>query len=342
MLTLFTEMIDRLDRKQDMVLATIIYKTGSAPRGCGAQMLVTGEGRIAGTVGGGATEDESINRAIALLAEKKCDIREYILFPSTDKSLNAVCGGKVRILFRYISGTDTVWRNVAERVITLINEKKQAWLVLGLNGAEPCVVEEQEIASDLHGGITADVFGEGCTLNDEYFSVKLPIGERVVIFGGGHCAKALEPVLSSVGFRVTVMDSRPEFATADRFPLAEKVICGDYGHISDYITLNEHDYVVIMTSGHTYDYAIEEQILRSPLAYVGVLGSVHKKAAVAAKLKEAGILQDVIESVHTPIGTQIKAVTPEEIAISIVGEMILARADRREAEGELTHSCPLS
>ena len=107
------------------------------------------------------------------------------------------------------------------------------------------------------------------------------------------------------------------------------------------MTLTPEDYVVIMTNGHEHDFQCEVQVLRRETAYVGVIGSRKKTAYVNQRLREAGIPEEKIAFVHTPIGTAIKAVTPEEIAVSIAGEMICVRATRREAAGEVHHGCPM-
>ena len=169
----------------------------------------------------------------------------------------------------------------------------------------------------------------------------LPVGERALIFGAGHIAKALVPLLHTVGFRAVVFDDRPELATRESFPQADEVICGDFARIEDYVSIRPEDYVVIMTNGHEHDFQAEVQGLRHTIAYVGVIGSRKKTAFVNQRLREAGIGEAAIASVHTPIGTAIKAVTPEEIAVSITGEMILVRATAREAGGEVHHGCPM-
>ena len=153
---------------------------------------------------------------------------------------------------------------------------------------------------------------------------------RAIIFGGGHIAAALTPILKGVDFRVTVMDERPEFATNERFPDAVQVVCGSFGDLSNLFTFGKNDYAVVVTSGHIHDYEVEEQILRHDLAYVGVIGSRKKTAAVNAKLKMAGITEEQLAKVHTPIGLDIGAETPEEIAVSIAAEMIQVRAERRK------------
>ena len=178
-----------------------------------------------------------------------------------------------------------------------------------------------------------------CVLTGTDFSLPLPIGERAVIFGAGHIARALVPLLRSVEFRPVVYDDRPALADPAAFPDAEQVVCGDFRNIAGALPLSPEDYVVVMTSGHLHDLEIQEQILRQELAYVGVIGSRAKIAAVNARLREAGISEEKLRTVHTPVGTPIKAVTPAEIAVSITGEMIYERACRREDPAH--HACPM-
>ncbi|HCI67720.1 MAG TPA: xanthine dehydrogenase, partial [Oscillibacter sp.] len=196
------------------------------------------------------------------------------------------------------------------------------WLVLPLDGGAPRVTEQPET-------------------DENSFSMELPVGERALILGAGHIARALVPLLRTVGFRPVVLDDRPGFATAENFPQADDTICAAFTPLEDSVTLTPEDYVVIMTNGHEHDFQCEVQVLRRETAYVGVIGSRKKTAYVNQRLREAGIPEEKIAFVHTPIGTAIKAVTPEEIAVSIAGEMICVRATRREAAGEVHHGCPM-
>ena len=339
--TIFAKMLYELEKRHNLMLVTIVSELGSSPRGTGAQMLVGSEGRILGTVGGGPTEKLCENRALDLIAEKRSELHEYRLHKNAVEDIGAVCGGDVNVWFQFIDGGSNVWNEVAKCVVACIAEKKNAWFVQRTDGGAPSVLDAESGvlagAAVCASGLTA----EGCVLKDGCFSMKLPVGERAILFGGGHCAAALAPLLTTVGFRVTVMDCREEYANRERFPMAEQIICGDYRRISDHLTIDENDYIVIMTNGHSFDYDVEEQVLRGPAAYVGAIGSRGKTATVNSRLREAGIAEEAIATVHAPIGTAIKAVTPEEIAVSIAGEMIRVRAVRREAAGIETHGCPM-
>lgn len=321
MQAIFAKLLYEMEKQHDTVLVTIVNETGSTPRGIGAQMLVSRSGLQVGTIGGGNVENLSILHAQELIEEKHSDIHEYKLHKNKTEDIGMVCGGDVTVLFSYISGTDSRWSDMAAAAIARIAGREDGFLALPLDGSAAYLCDTQP--------------------DGKVFSMPLPIGERAILFGAGHCSLALAPLLQTVGFRVTVFDDRSDLLTADRFPGADALICGDFTKISDYVTVGEDDYIVVMTSGHSHDYEVQEQVLRHPLAYIGVIGSRHKTATVNARLREAGIAEDAIAKLHTPVGTAIKAVTPEEIAVSIAGEMIYERAVHRENAGYKPHGCPM-
>ncbi len=342
MTSVFAKILCELEKGHSVVLATVIQKSGSAPAGAGSQMLVGLLGRILGTVGGGALEYQTQQMAARLLAEQRSLCHLFRLHPNEEDDIGMACGGDATVWMQYISCTDPVWPQVTAKLLQQIRSHRRGHLVLHLNGAAPSLLDENGTVIAGSPILSPVPFSaQGAVQTSAYFSMPLPIGERVIIFGGGHCAQALAPLLHTVGFRVTVMEQRPEFASKDLFPMAEAVICGNYQRITDHLTLTPEDYLVVMTNGHSHDYEVQEQALRYPLAYIGVIGSRKKTAAVNERLRQAGISEDAISSVHTPIGTAIKAVTPQEIAVSIAGEMIYERALRREAAGYTAHGCPM-
>lgn len=322
MFEMFQSLLDLLNRGEDAVLVTVASAQGSTPRGAGSQLLAGREGLVAGTIGGGPGEAQALALAEEVLEKRGTAVRRLELRHGGE--LDSVCGGEQTVLLQFVPRDAAAWRTLAREVLARLEAHRGGGLVLE-TGADPALLEETP----------------SCPVWDgRRLTLPLPVGERVVIFGGGHCALALAPVLRSVGFRVAVFDDRPEFASAERFPEAETVVCHSYTDIAAGLELTAEDYAVVMTSGHSHDFEVEEQLLRRPLAYVGVMGSRTKTAYVNGKLREAGVPEDAISRVHTPIGTAIKAVTPEEIAVSVTGELIYERALRREAAGEAAHGCP--
>ena len=319
---IFTTLLYEMEKHHDTVLCSIIADSGSTPRGKGAQMLVGETGLLSGTIGGGAVEGGAIALGQTLLRERRSAVHEYKLRHNDGEDIGMVCGGDVTVHLQFIAAGDPVWKELAGSLLHRIALRQPGVLVLALDGGAPALRDAPETDS-------------------AHIALPLPIGERAILFGAGHCSLALCPLLTTVGFRVTVVDDRPELVTKERFPTADAVICCDLDRVAETVPIGEEDYVVVMTNGHSHDFAVQEQVLRGKYAYIGVIGSRAKTASVNARLREAGISEAAIASVHTPIGTAIKAVTPEEIAVSIAGEMICVRATRRENAGVVLHGCPM-
>ena len=302
--------------QEDLILVTIISRQGSAPRGVGSQMLAGQAGLLTGTVGGGAVEACALRHAGELLVSGRSCRVSLDLTGTTCHSLDMVCGGGVELLFSYIPKGDAHWQSLAERALEALETRRPGTLLL--SHRQP---------PELIWGDPSAPYG-GC-LSGDVFHLPLPLPQRVVVFGGGHVAQALVPLLAAVDFQVVVFDNRREFADPARFPQAKQVICGVYENIPLTLSLDPQDFYIIMTHGHSFDFALENQLLRRPFAYLGVMGSRRKTASVNARLKDAGVAEEAIAQVHTPIGVAIGAVTPAEIALSIAAQCIACRAARR-------------
>lgn len=154
---------------------------------------------------------------------------------------------------------------------------------------------------------------------------------RVYLFGGGHISRELAPLLSRLDFHVTVFDDRPDYSEKKDFPGTDAVILGNYSAIGEKLSIEDGDYVVVLTSGHQADFAVLEQVLRTGAAYIGCIGSRKKAVELNLRLSAAGIPESGIARIHSPVGLPVKAETPAEIAVSIAAEMILHRAENRTA-----------
>jgi xanthine dehydrogenase accessory factor len=145
---------------------------------------------------------------------------------------------------------------------------------------------------------------------------------NLIIFGGGHIAKPLSEFAARIGFSVTVIDDRPFFANRMRFPEADKVICESFEKSFDLLCLKETDFVVIITRGHRHDGVVLREILKHTLSYIGMIGSKRRVKSMKEELAIEGFPQDKLDSLNAPIGLDIGAITPDEIAISIVSQLI--------------------
>ena len=145
------------------------------------------------------------------------------------------------------------------------------------------------------------------------------------VFGGGHISLSLARLAKLVDFRLVVIDDRPEFANKERFPDANETIAGDLTTLLPQLTVNGSSYIVIVTRGHQNDARILEWAARTEAAYVGMIGSKKKIRTIFEHLKTRGITEEQLSRVHSPIGLPIGAETPEEIAVSIMAEIIQVR-----------------
>ena len=278
------------------MLVSILSSDGSSPRGRGAMMLCGPEGLLCGSVGGGALEARCLELAAAYLAEGAGCVREFTLGSASAELPQMLCGGKVRLAFTCLSEDPENWAAQLALACEALEAGRDAQLDLG----------------------------------KEAGMLTVPALPRVYVFGGGHCAFALVPILARIGFRVTLIDDRSAYADAARFPGAEAVICGPYGQTAAQLPIGAKDYAIVMTSGHEHDFEVLAQVLRKDCVYLGCMGSRAKAAALRTKLLAAGFSDADVDRVKTPIGLSIGSETPEEIAVSIAAELISVRAEKRK------------
>lgn len=325
---------------EDVVIATIIASKGSVPRGSGARMLVGKDGRIIGTVGGGAVEYECINIAKEMMLSGKNECRHFILDKNDIADIGMVCGGDVDILFQLVSSEDEKNIELYSKLFSLIKEKKTCYLIYGIH--EPGTIEMTIVGADgeKYGySVPPDIF-EKCSESTalisyenrgkKYYIEQIVSPERVFIFGGGHVAQQLVPILSRCDFNCSVIEDRPEYAKPRLFEDKCDIILVEEGTLSKNLPeITENDYVCIMTRGHKDDYLVQAAVLKSKAHYIGVIGSRRKIAAVNEKLMADGFTKEDIKRITTPIGLDIMSETPAEIAVSICAQLIMVRAKRK-------------
>lgn len=161
----------------------------------------------------------------------------------------------------------------------------------------------------------------------------LPPG-LLYIFGAGHVARSLYEVAAIAGFEVIVADDREQYANRERFPLAKEIYAEEFDSALAKLDPNENSYLVIVTRGHRDDMNVLRWAVNTRARYIGMIGSRRKVIAVYRELENEGVAHEKLERVHAPVGLDIGAITPEEIAIAVAGELI---AIRRHAEGNVPH-----
>lgn len=179
------------------------------------------------------------------------------------------------------------------------------------------------LAGGKDGAREVAIEGTTCTL---YLEAHRPPPELVIV-GAGHIARPLSRLGTMLGMRVTVLDDRPEFATRERFPEAERVLRADFSDPFQEVPLGAGTHLVLVTRGHKYDYDALLDALRRPieLAYIGMVGSRRRVRAAFEQLVRQGVPRERLLRVHAPIGLDIGAETPEEIAVAIIAEIIRLR-----------------
>lgn len=328
--TIFQTLQQHLLQKETLMLLSVVRSHGSAPRGAGAHMLVCSNGILGGTIGGGALEHQA-----ALLAqdwlnspEKESSstgfLRHFVLNTEEVQNLGMVCGGEVDVLFTPFLPSSETLRFVSE-VSTFFAKREVFWLCLPLNGGSPALLFQQ-LPKEVEGSFSTSYGIARLNGQDCYFE-KMLDGSRVFIFGGGHISQELVPLLSHLKFRCIVSDDRPEFLTRNLFPDAEELRQISFLNLSASFSVKEGDYIVVLTRGHVWDSDVQRFALRTPARYIGVVGSRRKKATVFATLREDGFTDNDLARIVTPIGLDIGAQTPAEIAVSIAAQMIAVRSE---------------
>jgi len=335
---LFAAIRENTGAGKDTVLATIVAEIGSSPRSAGSHMLVGTEGRICGTIGGGTVEYHSIQFAQGLLEKGRSKRKTYRLHKNDEEELGMLCGGDVDVYFQFIKGGDEKTAALMSRCLSLMEEDRDLWLFTDLTDPDDWVMslygeniplEGMELKGEdikklaRNNGVMQTIGGR------RLYAEPVNFAGRVYIFGGGHCSQALAPVLTAVGFRCVVFDNREEYVSRDIFPGVYDLICGDYERLDRAVRIGPRDYIVIMT--HAWDMVVLRQVVKTQCQYIGVIGSKTKAAAVKTALKNEGVDPAFLNFLNAPIGLKIRSETPEEIAVSIAGEMILRRAENRAA-----------
>ncbi|MFZ5969219.1 MAG: XdhC family protein [Bacillota bacterium] len=231
--------------------------------------------------------------------------------------INELDAGKKAVMVTIMNDKDND-RNASPEKILLTEEKLRVYH--SIDNLNKIIYQKAQLA--LESGNIQFAKGQDTIthLIEPYFPEP-----RLIVLGGGHIAKPLVEFGARLGFLVTVIDDRPSFANEGRFPDAEKVICESFEKCFDLLPINESSYVVIVTRGHRHDLDCLRQVLKYHAAYIGMIGSKRRVKSVMEQLLSEGYLQEQLDKVNAPIGLAIGAVTPDEIAISIIAQVISYR-----------------
>lgn len=353
------DILTLLEAGQSVALATIISLSGSAPRTPGTKMAIRLDGGILGTIGGGRLEAEVIQAGQQILEADSSLLRRFELTALDAQGMDMICGGVLDVLVEPLHPDErTIAMLRALRVpladgrrrflATLLQESPRGLIaqrfVINHDGHVPAFcpdapadtrpfLEHLETARDKRGP-TLFTTHSGQVLIEPIAS-----GCTVHLFGAGHVALEVAALARRVDFQVEVYDDRPEFANAERFPHAKAVhVAADLDAAVNRQRITGNDFLVIVTRGHKHDLEVLDQALRTQASYIGMIGSLRKRDAIYAALRQRGVAPASLEQVHCPIGLGIGAQTPAEIALSIVAELVAARAGRtRRKQSHAAH-----
>jgi len=351
----FIALFELLEKKMPVLLATIISQHGSSPRGTGARMALTTAGHQIGTIGGGRLEEILKERFKELIASKTATILSFILSESEAANLEMICGGSISLLVDPILPEKTELFSLFEQINQTVVSQKQGWLLSQLpagdvdNAPKKCFITPEK---EITGSWLPEILfkerspekltfeaGEILFSNIDLKSTQIitvgqhrfflePIGQHstVYIVGAGHIAQKLAPLTTMVGFQTIVLDDREDFISRDRFPSVDEcILLEDFENVFQTLPIDTQSYVVVVTRGHQFDKSVLRQALKTNATYIGMIGSRRKIKLTFEALLNDGISEEKLSQVHSPIGLNIGAETPEEIAISIVAELIQHR-----------------
>ena len=321
------------------VLMTVVSREGSAPRGAGTRALLTNEGLL-GTVGGGLLEAAALELARHSLRDGRSACHRCVMNGSSDADM--ICGGSMEVLCEVLSPAQAPLFDAAQAALEA--GIPGIWQVSLPEGGQPQRRLWLQRLPDNVVAAAPGLLAEAGDLPDTLKRRKgrpgledMPGGRRylealdappvLLLCGGGHVSLEVAALAHACGFVVDVVDDRPEFAAARRFPMARH--CHVLPRFEDLVTtcgVGRRHYVVILTRGHSFDRQVLEQVLPSGAAYIGMIGSRSKRDSIYAALRQQGVSDAALTAVYCPIGLPVGADSPQQIAVSIVAELLAARA----------------
>jgi xanthine dehydrogenase accessory factor len=321
-------------------LATVARRSGSLPMSATAKMLVTTRGARLGTVGGGCLEAEITERALEVAAARSPAISEHTLNSELAGDYGLTCGGTA-VMFIEPVFVDAALARVYDGCVAALSKGERALVVTEANwdtGAHKALFACDQVigsASPAMHGVAAsfDTQSELPALSDQMLIEPLVGKPRLVVFGGGHVGARVAEAAAFAGWRVTIVDDRAEFADPARHPSADSTVACDYHDLPATLGIDADTYVVVATRGHQHDAVVVDQLARLDTRYLGMLGSRRKVALTWKLLEGQGIPRTRLDQIHAPVGLSIGADTPEEIAISVVAELVATRRSGSRRRG---------
>jgi len=349
---------DYLRNETGGTLATIVNKVGATPQHAGAKIFIGGDGKIFGTIGGGCLEAEVWQEARRISNTNENKLLHFAMNGSCVEDEGMICGGSVDVFLEpVLQKYHDVYKGIKNcmeeddraLVITTFFNRSFTKTLLYRDGKTLGDPLPENIGRSIEGYFDAGklIFQEGAIIEP------IAAPSHLYIFGAGHVSQYISTIAKIAEFEVTVIDDRESFANKERFPEADEIIVEEFKSVFKRIHIKPDEYAVIVTRGHAHDAFILEEVLKKPCRYMGMIGSKRKTKIIFDHLKTAEVDENVfneadaplillqktrkkvlfdeniLNKVHAPIGIDIGAETPQEIAVSIVAELIRERRAKK-------------
>jgi len=288
-------LIQEIEAGRRAALCAIVSTRGSTPQPAGTFVCVDDAATLIGSLGGGCVEADIRRQAHRLLRSGESQLTTFTLDDDFADQNGMICGGQLDVAIETFTSTSKI-----NQLIKVLDDLTQ-----GHDSKLPIVIQQD---------------GK----NVEY-QIRMDASPHVLIAGAGHISRILAQFLLPLGFRMTVIDERADYANETRFPKPIHTIAADIAGTLSKCSLDRGSYVVIVTRGHRHDRAALQAVIDSPCQYIGMIGSKRKISVIYDDLLHAGIAQSKLDAVHAPIGIDIHSVTTEEIALSIAAQLVSQR-----------------
>ncbi|MGB7208783.1 MAG: XdhC family protein [Pyrinomonadaceae bacterium] len=313
-LELWQFIASHLKNDKRVMLLVVATSSGSSPGRAGYKMAVAADGELCGSVGGGVMEVRLAEAAKWRMENGEwrigSEVVEQIHQKNSEQASGMICSGRQSVIVKELSFDDL---KTVEDVIDRLQNRTP--------GALEITDTSFQVLANTQDN--APFFFAKKSEAEFIYKERLGYKHRLFIIGGGHCALALSEIMSRLGFHISLFDDRPDLNTLEKNRFAHQIkVIDSYENIADLVPSGDENYIAVMTIGYAFDEIVIRNLFDKDFRYFGVLGSKAKMATLMKELRDEGFDQDRLARIHTPIGLPINSHTPEEIAVSIAGEII--------------------
>ena len=327
-----------LSQGMPVALATVVETWGSSPRQVGARMAITGEMAMVGSVSGGCVEAAVVQEALEVLADKQPRLLHYGVSDDTAWTVGLACGGKLTV---FVEPLDRGWWDYVSSAVRANHALTTVTILEGEHAGKKIVCDFSVMNTYARPTLTTDQIRtltdaalnsfehrKSQRLTADGLSLMVDVHRlhpRLVIIGGSHISVALAQFARQLGFRVIVVDPRQVFATTERFPDIDQMLHVYPDKALTDLGIDEETYIAVLTHDPKIDDPALITALPSVAPYVGVLSGKRSHEQRIERLHAAGITDDLIAKIRTPIGIDLNGKSPEEIALSVIAEIVAVR-----------------